>query len=87
MYSQPEDSSAMGQSPERETDRLRRELELCRRQLAEQTRRADHLQRQLDASRDKEHEYTHNLTKAMEQVEENLNISNVCALTCVLVIL
>lgn len=78
VYSQPEDGSTVGQSPERETDRLRRELELCRRQLSEQSRRAAQLQRQLEASRKKEHEYTHNLTKAMEQVEENLNISNVC---------
>lgn len=76
VYSQNEDNT-VGQSPERETDRLRRELEVYKRQLSEQSRRADHLQRQLDISRNKEHEYTHNLTKAMEQIEENLNISNV----------
>lgn len=73
---QPDDSS-IGQSPERESDRLRRELELCRRQLSETTRRADHLQRQLDHSKDREREYTQSLAKALEQVEENLNISNV----------
>ncbi|KAI4472102.1 endosome-associated trafficking regulator 1 [Holotrichia oblita] len=67
-----------GQSPERErdVDRLRQELELCRRQLLEQTRRADLLQRELEIARNKEHEYTQNLGKALEQVEENLDKSN-----------
>lgn len=74
---QPEDSNHINQSPERDSDRLRRELELCRRQLAEATRRAEHLQRQLDHSKERERDYTQSLSKALEQVEENLNISNV----------
>ncbi|GJQ78766.1 hypothetical protein Trydic_g2798 [Trypoxylus dichotomus] len=71
-----------GQSPERErdVDRLRQDLELCRRQLLEQTRRADLLQRELDVARNKEHEYTQNLGKALGQVEENLDKSNKRAL-------
>lgn len=73
------EGSLPGQSPERErdVDRLRQELELCRRQLLEQTRRADLLQRELDGARNKEHEYTQNLGKALEHVEENLDKSNV----------
>lgn len=74
---QPDDSNQLGQSPERESDRIRRELELCRRQLSETIRRADYLQRQLDHSKEREREYTQNLAKALEQVEDNLNISNV----------
>lgn len=73
------ENAVPGQSPERErdVDRLRQELELCRRQLLEQTRRADLLQRELEIARNKEHEYTQNLGKALEQVEENLDKSNV----------
>lgn len=78
VFPQTEDNNHIGQSPERESDRLRRELEIVRRQLSEQTRRADHLQRQLDNYKEREREYTQNLAKALEQVEENLNISNVC---------
>lgn len=74
---QPDDNNQIGQSPEREVDRLRRELEVARRQLIESSRRSDQLQRQLDILKDREHEYTQNLAKALEQVEENLNISNV----------
>lgn len=65
------------QSPEWETDRVRQELELTRRQLSEEMRRADNLQRELEISRNKEHEYTQNLVKTLEQVENNLERSNV----------
>lgn len=77
MRSQSSDGTSAGQSPEWETDRLRQELELTRRQLSEQMRRADNLQRELEISRNKEHEYTQNLAKTLEQVENNLERSNV----------
>lgn len=76
-HSQTADGTSAGQSPEWETDRLRQELELCRRHLDEQTRRADGLQRELEVARNKEHEYTQNLARTLEQVEENLKRSNV----------
>lgn len=77
VRSQSNDGASAGQSPEWETDRLRQELELTRRQLHEQIRRGDNLQRELEISRNKEHEYTQNLAKTLEQVENNLERSNV----------
>lgn len=74
---QANEEAQAGQSPESEVDCLRQEIELYRQQLAEQSRRMEVLQRQLDASRNKEHEYTQNLAKALEQVEESLERSNV----------
>lgn len=76
-HSQATDGISAGQSPEWETDRLREELDLCRRHLSEQTRRADCLQHELDATRSKEHEYTQNLARTLKQVEENLERSKV----------
>ncbi|KAJ3661463.1 hypothetical protein Zmor_005858 [Zophobas morio] len=64
------------ESPERECERLRRELETVRGQLAEQTRRVESLTEELEKTRNKEHDYTQNLTKALEQVEKNLEKSN-----------
>jgi hypothetical protein len=64
------------ESPERECDRLRRDLEIVRGQLAEQTRRVESLTRELEIARNKEHDYTQNLAKALEQVEKNLERSN-----------
>lgn len=71
------EGSIQGESPERDVDRLRQELESYRRQLSEQTRRADVLERELEMERNKEHEYTQNLGKMLEQVEGNLDKSNV----------
>lgn len=65
-------------SPIRDVDRLQHEFELMRRQLAEQIRLSEHLQKDLESARNREHEYTQNLGKALEQVEENLERSNVC---------
>lgn len=62
-------------SPESENDRLRLEIGSLRRQLAEETRRADNLNRELDFARSKEHDYTQNLARALEQVELNLEKS------------
>ncbi|KAF2904700.1 hypothetical protein ILUMI_01482 [Ignelater luminosus] len=73
---QANEEAQAGQSPESEVDRLRQEIELYRQQLAEQSRRMEVLQRQLEVSRNKEHEYTQNLAKALEQVEESLERSN-----------
>ncbi|KAJ8944332.1 hypothetical protein NQ318_016139 [Aromia moschata] len=63
-------------SPESESERLRHELDVTKRQLAEQTRLCDCLSRELEIARNKEHEYTQNLAKALEQVEDNLERSN-----------
>ncbi|XP_044270067.1 uncharacterized ENTR1 family protein [Tribolium madens] len=64
------------ESPERECERLRRELEVCRGQLVERTRQVENLTRELEIARNKEHDYTQNLAKALEQVEKNLEKSN-----------
>lgn len=64
-------------SPEGEVERFRHELEVTKRQLINKTRLCDCLNRQLEIARNKEHEYTQNLTKALEQVENNLEKSNV----------
>lgn len=64
-------------SPEGEFERLRQELDVMRRQLTEKTRLCDSLSRELEIARNKEHEYTQNLAKALEQVEDNLEKSNV----------
>ncbi|XP_065162474.1 endosome-associated-trafficking regulator 1-like [Atheta coriaria] len=68
-----------GSSAEWEADRLRVELDGTRRQLAEKTRLADCLAQELDLARSKNHEYTQNLAKAWEQVEENLERSKIRA--------
>nr|XP_023013666.1 serologically defined colon cancer antigen 3 homolog [Leptinotarsa decemlineata] len=63
-------------SPEGEVERLRHELDITKRQLAEKSRLCDCLSRELEIARNKEHEYTQNLAKALEQVESNLEKSN-----------
>lgn len=50
---------------------------MTRRQLSEQMRRADNLQRDLEITRKHDHEYTQNLVKTVEQVENNLERCNV----------
>lgn len=77
--SQSNEGASAGQSPEWELDRLRQELDMTRRQLSEQMRRSDNLQRNLELSRKREDEYTQNLAKTLEQVENNLERSNVSA--------
>ncbi|XP_022904091.2 endosome-associated-trafficking regulator 1 [Onthophagus taurus] len=69
------DDTISVQSPEREVDRCRQELEIARRQLADERRRTEHLQRQLDIARNKEKDYTQSLGKALEQVEQNLDMN------------
>lgn len=64
-------------SPEGEFERLRHEVDTMRRQLIEKTRLCDSLSRELEIARNKEHEYTQNLAKALERVEDNLEKSNV----------
>lgn len=65
-------------SPEAEAERLRHELDITERQLLDKTRLCECLSRELEIARNKEHEYTQNLAKALEQVENNLEKSNVC---------
>ncbi|XP_018336118.1 serologically defined colon cancer antigen 3 homolog [Agrilus planipennis] len=60
---------------------LHHEIEFYQTQLAEQTRRANQLQRELDAVRSREHEYSENLSKALEKSERNLKRSNERALS------
>ncbi|XP_031348988.1 endosome-associated-trafficking regulator 1 isoform X2 [Photinus pyralis] len=76
VRSQGSDDNQINHSPESEIDRLRVEVESYRQQLAEQNRRVEQLQLQLDAARNKEQEYTKNLVKALEHVEESLDRSN-----------
>lgn len=77
VRTQVTDGASDGQSPLSETDRLRHELELCRRQLADETRGAAQLQRELDVARNKEQEYAQSLVSALEQLEGNLESNNV----------
>nr|CAD7578205.1 unnamed protein product [Timema californicum] len=58
-----------------ENERLRRELDATRRQLADQTRRVQSLEKDLHTLQSKEHEETASLEKAIEQVEDNLKRS------------
>ncbi|XP_018563515.1 serologically defined colon cancer antigen 3 homolog isoform X2 [Anoplophora glabripennis] len=76
VCSQKNETLSVPHSPESESERLRHELDMTRRQLSEQTRLCESLSRELDAARNKEHEYTQNLGKALEQVEQNLEKSN-----------
>lgn len=71
------------ESPDRECERLRRELETVKGQLAEKTRNVETLTRELEIARNKEHDYTQNLAKALEQVEKNLERSNVFYPLCI----
>lgn len=77
VCSQKNETLSVPHSPESESERLRHELDMTRRQLMEQTRLCESLSRELELARNKEHEYTQNLAKALEQVEHNLEKSNV----------
>ncbi|KAK4876704.1 hypothetical protein RN001_009210 [Aquatica leii] len=76
VRTQANDDNQIKQTSDSETERLKHECELYREQLMEQNRRVDQLQIQLDAARNKEHEYTKNLVKALEHVEDSLDKSN-----------
>jgi hypothetical protein len=62
---------------QQENDRLRRDLEERNSAILEQNRRINELERRLNNAKDMEVEYNVSLAKSMEQVEENLNASNV----------
>ncbi|KAJ8911418.1 hypothetical protein NQ315_005951 [Exocentrus adspersus] len=76
VCSQKSETSSIAHSPESESERLRHELDMTRRQLVDKTRLCESLSRELELARNKEHEYTQNLAKALEQVEHNLEKSN-----------
>ena len=80
VMTQSNEVASSEQSPDRECDRLRHELEVMRWHLSEQTRRVNLLQRDLEVAMNKEREYTQNLGRALEQVESNLERSNVSSL-------
>lgn len=63
-----------------ENGRLRMELDESRRALSERTRRVRALERIIENERNNENQYTATLTHSMEQVEENLDRSNVSIL-------
>ncbi|KAK7792659.1 hypothetical protein R5R35_005117 [Gryllus longicercus] len=58
-----------------ENERFRRELDISRRQLSEQARRIQFLEKEVCTMQSKEHEETASLEKAIEQVEDNLKRS------------
>lgn len=60
-----------------ENERLRQELDENRRILSERTRRITELERVIENERRNENQYTASLSQSMEQVEENLDRSNV----------
>lgn len=72
VCTQKNDSQSSIRTPESEIERLRNELDNTRQQLNEQQRRCEVLTMELDLARSKEHDYTQNLAKALEQVESNL---------------
>ncbi|KAL3275094.1 hypothetical protein HHI36_019865 [Cryptolaemus montrouzieri] len=76
VRSQTIDNLSTTQNSERDPERLQRELELVTRELLEQSNRADVLKRELEGIRNQDNEYTQNLIKALEQVEDNLERSN-----------
>ncbi|KAJ8930669.1 hypothetical protein NQ314_016510 [Rhamnusium bicolor] len=69
VCSQKGDTLSVPHSPESESERLRHELDIMRRQLTEQTRLCECLSRELELARNKEHEYTQNIARALEQIE------------------
>ncbi|XP_072397159.1 uncharacterized protein [Diabrotica undecimpunctata] len=73
---QQSETLTVPQSPEGELERLKKELDITKRQLAEKNLMCDNLSRDLEIARNKEHEYTHNLAGALEKVEDNLEKSN-----------
>lgn len=52
-------------------------MDLLRRQLTEQTNRADMLKRELEEVRNQENRYKQHLFETLGQLEENLKRSNV----------
>lgn len=76
VRSQNADSLSEEQSPDT-PERLQREVDLLRRQLTEQTNRADLLKRELEDVRNQENRYKQHLIETLEQLEENLKMSNV----------
>ncbi|KAF5298997.1 hypothetical protein FQA39_LY11629 [Lamprigera yunnana] len=75
VHSQSDDNQ-VNHSPKSEVEQLKQEVNLYQHHLLEQNRRLEQLQIQLEMARNKEHEYTKNLVKALEHVEENLCKSN-----------
>ncbi|XP_056636338.1 endosome-associated-trafficking regulator 1 [Diorhabda sublineata] len=75
------DTLSAPHSPQEQTERLRNELDITKRQLLENQRLCDNLSRELEIARNKEHEYTQNLARALEKVEDNLEKSNKRATT------
>ncbi|CAG9855878.1 unnamed protein product [Phyllotreta striolata] len=76
VCSQINETLSVPHSPEGELERLRSELDLAKRHLADKTRLCDSLNRELDATRNREREYNQNLARALEKVEDNLEKSN-----------
>lgn len=62
---------------QQENDRLRQELEERRCAMVEQATRITDLEKEISNAKNLETEYNLTLAKSMEQVEENLNASNV----------
>ncbi|CAH1155630.1 unnamed protein product [Phaedon cochleariae] len=76
VCSQISETLSVPHSPEGEVERLRHELEITKSQLEDKSRLCECLSRELEIARNKEHEYTQNLAKALEMVEDNLEKSN-----------
>lgn len=60
-----------------ENERLREELRHLRQQVHEKNIKIENLELEVNAIREKEKKYMNALAKSMEQVEGNLNSSNV----------
>lgn len=74
----PEESAATTIARLRlENERLRHELDENRRRLSDKTRHSAELERTLESMRQTETQYSATLAESMEQVEENLDRSNV----------
>ena len=69
---------------QQENDRLRQDLDDNRREMMEQARRIEDLEMQINHAKNIETQYNVTLAESMEQVEENLFISNVSLMSIVM---
>ena len=72
---------------QQENDRLRQDLDENRREMMEQARRIEDLEMQINHAKNLETQYNVTLAESMEQVEENLFVSNVCLMMSIVVFL
>lgn len=68
---------------QQENERLIQEVDARRSAMMEQARRVSELEKQINLAKNMEQQYNVTLAESMEQVEENLNASNVSYYSCI----